>query len=162
MNKQILEAKQSVVAEIVSKAKDSASVTIAHYRGLTVTQLEQLRRALRKEDAELCIYKNSLVERAVKELGIEGLDEYLTGPNAIIFSKDVSNGPKIASKFAKKFGDTLTIKGGVCEGKAYDKAGMIEIGKLPGRDGLISMFLSCLQAPVRSFACAVQAVADAK
>ena len=64
MNKQVLEAKQSVVKEIVDKAKDAATIVVAEYRGLTVAQIQELRRALRKEDAELCVYKNSLVERA--------------------------------------------------------------------------------------------------
>ena len=89
MNKQVLEAKQGVVNEIIEKAKASTTLVIAEYRGLTVAQLQELRRALLKEDSEMCVYKNSLVERAVKELGYEGLDEVLTGPNAIIFSKEV-------------------------------------------------------------------------
>ena len=90
MNKQVLEAKQSVVSEIVEKAKGSSTLVVAEYRGLTVAQLQELRRALAKEESELCVYKNSLVERAVKELGYEGLDEVLTGPNAIVFSKEVA------------------------------------------------------------------------
>ena len=162
MNKQVLEAKQSVVNEIVDKAKGSSTLVVAEYRGLTVAQLQELRRALAKEESELCVYKNSLVERAVKELGYEGLDEVLTGPNAIIFSKEVSNGAKVATKYAKRFGGTLKIKGGVVEGKFADESKIKEVAKLPGREGLLAMFLSCLQAPVRQFACTVKAVADAK
>ena len=162
MNKQVLEAKQSVVKEIVSKARDASTIVVAEYRGLTVAQLQELRRALRKEDAELCVYKNSLVERATGELGYQDLNEVLSGPNAIIFSKDVVNGAKVVAKYAKRFKDILVIKGGVVEGKAVDANKIVEVSKLPGKDGLISMFLSCLQAPVRSFACAVKAVADAK
>ncbi len=162
MNQQVLEAKQSVVKEIVEKAKNSQTLVIAEYRGLTVAKLQELRRALAKEDAELCVYKNSLVERACKELGYEGLDEMLSGPNAIIFSKEISNGAKVATKYSKRFGGTLKIKGGVVEGKTLDEAGVKEIAKMPGREGLLSMFLSCLQAPVRQFACTVKAVADAK
>ena len=161
MNKQVLEAKQSVVKEIVSKAKDSSTIVVAEYRGLSVAQLQELRRALRKEDAELCVYKNSLVERASEELGYE-LKEVLSGPNAIIFSKEVSNGAKVVAKYAKRYGDTLKIKGGVVEGKFADEAKIKEVAKLPGKEGLISMFLSCLQAPIRQFAATVKAVADAK
>lgn len=162
MNQQVLEAKQSVVKEIVDKAKGAQTLVIAEYRGLTVAQLQELRRALAKEQSELCVYKNSLVERAVKELGYEGLDEVLKGPNAIIFSKEVSNGAKVATKYAKRFGGTLVIKGGVVEGKFADESKIKEVAKLPSREGLLSMFLSCLQAPVRQFACTVKAVADAK
>lgn len=160
MNKEVLASKQAVVKEIEEKAKSAKSLTIAEYRGLTVAQIQTLRRALREEKTEMCVYKNSLVERAVKELGYEGLDEFLTGPNALFFSEEISNGPKVLAKYAKKFGDALTIKGGFVEGKAYDKAGMIEISKLPGKEGLISMFLSCLQAPIRQFAATVKAVAE--
>ena len=161
MNKQVLEAKQSVVKEIVEKAKNSTTIVVAEYRGLTVAQLQELRRALNKEDSELCVYKNSLVERASEELGYE-MKDILSGPNAIIFSKEVSNGAKVVAKYARKFRDTLVIKGGVVEGKFADADKIKEVAKLPGKEGLISMFLSCLQAPVRQFAATVKAVADAK
>ena len=160
MNKDVLASKQATVAEIADKAKACKSLTIAEYRGLTVAQIQTLRRALREEKTEMCVYKNSLVERAVKELGYEGLDEYLSGPNALFFSEEISNGPKVLAKYARKFGDALTIKGGYVEGRALDKAGVIEISKLPGKEGLISMFLSCLQAPIRQFAATVKAVAE--
>ena len=160
MNQEVLASKQAIVKEIEEKAKASKSLTIAEYRGLTVAQIQTLRRALREEKTEMCVYKNSLVERAVKELGYEGLDEFLSGPNALFFSEEISNGPKVLAKYAKKFGDALTIKGGFVEGKAYDKAGMIEISKLPGKEGLVSMFLSCIQAPIRQFAATVKAVAE--
>jgi len=161
MNQTVLEAKQSVVAEIVAKAKSAQSVTIVEYRGLSVANLQELRRTLRKDGAELCIYKNSLVERAVKELGYEGVDEYLSGPNAIVFSTELSNGPKIVTKYAKRH-EELQVKGGIVDGKGLNKAQIIEVGKIPGKEGLLSMFLSCLQAPIRQFAATVKAVADAK
>ena len=160
MNKEVLAAKSETVKTITEKAQKSQTIIVCEYRGLTVAQIQEVRRALHKEKAEMSVYKNSLVERAVKELGYEGLDEFLTGPNALFFSDSISNGPKVIVKYAKKFGDALTIKGGYVEGKAYDKAGMIEISKLPGKEGLISMFLSCLQAPIRQFAATVKAVAE--
>ena len=162
MNQEVLKAKQEVVSDIVSRAKDSQTLVVAEYRGLTVAQVQELRRALRAEEASMYVYKNSLVERASKELGYAGLEEYLSGPNAIFFSKDVSKGPKVIAKYAKRFGDTLKVKGGVVEGKVVDAKTINEVAKLPGKEGLLSMFLSCLQAPVRQFACAVKAVADAK
>ena len=162
MNQDVRKAKEEVVSNIVSKAKDSQTVVIAEYRGLTVAQLQELRRALRTEETTMIVAKNSLVERAAKELGYEGLDDYLSGPHAFFFSKEVSNGPKIIAKYAKRFGDSLKVKGGVVEGKVADAKTINEIAKLPGREGLLSMFLSCLQAPVRQFACAVKAVAESK
>lgn len=160
MNQAVLESKQVIVKEVADKAKASATIVVCEYRGLTVAQLEEIRRALRKENAELCVYKNSLVERAFNEIGYADANSILSGPNAIIFSEDAIAGAKIAAKYSKKTDGLLSIKGGIVEGTFNDAAAMKTIAKLPGRDGLISMFLSCLQAPVRSFACAVKAVAD--
>ena len=162
MNKDVLLAKQETVSEIVSKAKESSGIVVAEYRGLTVEQIQTLIRALRAEGASMNVYKNSLVERASDELGYADLKQVLSGPNAIFFSKEVNSAAKVLAKYAKRYGDSLNIKGGVFEGKFADAAGVKEIAKLPGKEGLLAMLLSCLQAPVRQFACTVKAVADAK
>jgi len=160
MNQAVLAAKSETVKEISEKAKKSQTIIVCEYRGLTVAQIQEVRRALRKENAEMNVYKNSLVERAVDELGYNELNNILTGPNAIVFSEDVIAGAKVIAKYAKRHRDILVVKGGIVEGKFVDAKGMLEVSKLPGKEGLISMFLSCLQAPIRSFACAVKAVAD--
>ena len=162
MNKEVLQAKTEIVNEIVQRAKDNKTMLIVTYHGLTVSQLTELRRLLKKEHASLSVYKNSLVERAVDELGYNELNEKLAGPNAFVFFEDATSGLKVVTKYAKKFKDKFTIKAGVVEGKVVDEKTIVELSKLPGREGLISMFLSVLQAPVRQFACAVKAVADAK
>ncbi|MBQ6730381.1 MAG: 50S ribosomal protein L10 [Bacilli bacterium] len=160
MNQAVLAAKSETVKEISEKAKKSQTIIVCEYRGLTVAQIQEVRRALHKENAEMNVYKNSLVERAVDELGYNDLNSILTGPNAIVFSEDVIAGAKVIAKYAKRHRDILVVKGGIVEGKFVDAKGIIEVSKLPGKEGLISMFLSCLQAPIRSFACAVKAVAD--
>ena len=160
MNQAVLQAKSETVKEISEKAKKSSTIIVCEYRGLTVAQIQEVRRALRKEGAEMNVYKNSLVERAVDELGYNELNDILKGPNAIVFSEDVIAGAKVIAKYAKRHRDILVVKGGIVEGKFVDAKGMLEVAKLPGKEGLISMFLSCLQAPIRSFACAVKAVAD--
>ena len=160
MNQAVLAAKSETVKEISEKAKKSQTIIVCEYRGLTVAQIQEVRRALRKEKAEMNVYKNSLVERAVDELGYNELNDILKGPNAIVFSEDVIAGAKVVAKYAKRHRDVLIVKGGIVEGKFVDAKGIIEVSKLPGKEGLISMFLSCLQAPIRSFACAVKAVAD--
>lgn len=161
MNKDVLQAKQDIVKEIVNKAKDNSAIVVAEYRGLTVAQTQELRRALAAENASMFVYKNSLVERAADELGYSEFKELLSGPNAIIFSKDVSSGAKVLAKYAKRF-EPLNVKGGLFEGQFADKAKVLEVAKLPNKEGLLAMLLSCLQAPVRQFACTVKAVADAK
>ena len=160
MNQAVLAAKSETVKEISEKAKKSSTIIVCEYRGLTVAQIQEVRRALHKEKAEMNVYKNSLVERAVDELGYNELNDILKGPNAIVFSEDVIAGAKVIAKYAKRHRDILVVKGGIVEGKFVDAKGILEVAKLPGKEGLISMFLSCLQAPIRSFACAVKAVAD--
>ena len=160
MNQAVLAAKSETVKEISEKAKKSSTIIVCEYRGLTVAQIQEVRRALHKEKAEMSVYKNSLVERAVDELGYNELNDILSGPNAIVFSEDVIAGAKVIAKYAKRHRDILIVKGGIVEGKFVDAKGILEVAKLPGKEGLISMFLSCLQAPIRSFACAVKAVAD--
>lgn len=162
MNNNVLLVKQETVKEIVSKAKASSGLIVAEYRGLTVAQIQELRRALRNENATMAVYKNSLVERASDELGYAELKTLLEGPNALFFSENVTGAAKILAKYSKRYGDSLSIKGGVFEGQFADKAKVLEVAKLPNREGLISMLLSCLQAPIRQFACTVKAVADAK
>lgn len=161
MNQEILQMKSDLVNEVVASIKDSKTVIICEYRGLTVSNLATLRRSLRETDSTMAVYKNTLVKRAVESLGLHDACEYLEGPNAVIFSKDITAGAKVLAKYARK-NDLLVIKGGIVEGKVIDKKQMIELSKLPNKEGMISMLLSVLQAPVRSFACAVKAVADSK
>ena len=161
MNQEILKSKQETVAKISESLKGCASLTIVEYRGLTVAQISDLKKLLKAAGSTFSVYKNTLFSRASDELGYKDLEQYLSGSNAFVFSDQLSSGPKVLAKFAKR-NENLVIKAGLVEGKVYDAAGMKTIATLPSKEGLISMFLSCLQAPIRSFACAVKAVADSK
>lgn len=161
MNQEILKQKSDCVAEIGQNIKDSNAFIICEYRGLSVAELTKLRKSLLAKESSLFVYKNTLVKRALESLDIKDLNSYLEGPNAFIFSKDISNGPKIAAKFSR-LNENLVIKAGYIEGRSYGKDEVIAISKLPNREGLLSMFLSVLQAPVRQFACTVKAVAEQK
>lgn len=162
MNQAILDAKQELVKEISGKIQESASSIVVEYRGLTVSEVTDLRRKLREENVEFHVYKNTMVERAVKACGFgEELSESLKGPNAFAFSKDATAPARILSKFAKKH-KKLIVKNGIVEGKVVDQDTIKELASLPNHDGMLSMLLSCLQAPVSSFARVLKAVADAK
>ena len=161
MNPTTLESKKAIVAEISQSLKDNPALVIVEYRGLTVAELSELRKSLKEVDASFSVYKNTLFAKASEALGVKDLDQYCSGSNAYVFSKDVVNGPKVLTKFAKK-NELLVIKAGYIEGKVVDAKGVKDIAALPGREGLLSMFLSCLQAPIRKFACTVKAVADSK
>ena len=159
MNQQVLQAKKETVAEITKALGESGSVTVVSYQGLTVAEMQELRRTLEKEDASMTVYKNTMVRRALEEGQFASLGDLLNGPNGFVFSKDVAKGPKALTKFAR-FHEALVIKGGLVEGKVLDAAGMKEVSKLPDKNGLIAMFLSCLNAPITKFAATIKAVAE--
>lgn len=158
----VLEAKQAVVTEISDKMKSAATVVVVDYRGLNVGQVTELRKNLREQGIEFKVYKNTMSRRAAEEAGFEGLNEHLTGPNAIAFStEDVIAPAKVLHEFAKE-NEALEIKAGVIEGEIASAEEIKALATLPSRDGLLSMLLSVLQAPVRNLALAAKAVADQK
>lgn len=159
MNPNVLEQKKAVVQKVSTLLKDSGSVIVAEYRGLSVAEISELKRELLKENAKMCVYKNTLVDRAAEACGFDDMKQYLEGPNALISSTDSISAAKIATKFAKKH-EQLVIKAAIVEGKVVGKDDVIALSKLPNKEGMLSMLLSVLQAPVRSFACAVKAVAE--
>ena len=161
MNQAVLEAKQGVVSEIQSKLKDSSSTVVAEYRGLSVAEITELRRALREENVDMKVYKNTLTSRAAEAAGFDDLKEVLTGPNALAFGEDETAAARVMAKFAKKH-KALVLKGGIVEGKVVDVNTINELSALPNREGMLSMFLSVLNAPISSFARAVNAVAEAR
>ena len=161
-NSKIVEIKQQKVDAIAEQLKNSVSTIIVDYRGLSVAQVTELRQQLREAGLEYKVYKNTLVRRAAEAAGIEGLEEFLTGPNAIAFSNEEVVAPaKILADFAKE-NEALEIKAGVIEGSVVSAEQVNTIGSLPSKDGLVSMLLSILQAPVRNFAYAVKAVGEQK
>ena len=159
MNQQALEAKKNAVKSIEEGLKNSGSFTVVSYQGLTVAEISELRRKLEKEGATLTVYKNTMVRRALAELKQPELGETLEGPNAFVFSKELSNGPKVLLKYARAH-EALVVKGGIAEGRALDAKQVKEISKLSDKNGMLSMFLSCLKAPVTKFAATVKAIAD--
>ena len=161
MNQEILKSKQETVAKISESLKGCASLTIVEYRGLTVAQISDLKKLLKAAGSTFFVYKNTLFSRASDELGYKDLEQYLSGSNAFVFSNQLSSGPKVLAKFAKR-NENLVIKAGIAEGKVYDAAGMKTLATLPDKNGLLSMFLSCLNAPIQKFAATVKAVADSK
>ena len=157
-----VELKQPIIEEISASIKDAQSVVVVDYRGLTVSEDTQLRKELREAGVTYKVYKNTMMNFAFKGTDYESLAPVLEGPSAIAISTDDATAPaRILAKFAKKH-ENLVLKGGVVEGKVVDVDTIKELSSLPNREGMLSMLLSCLQSPIRGFACAVKAVADAK
>lgn len=161
MNQSILDAKKAVVDEIATKLKDATSTVVVEYRGLSVAEVTELRRSLRNEGIEFKVYKNSMATRASEIADVADLKDSLTGPNAIAFGDDAVAPARVLADFAKKH-KALVIKAGVVEGKVVDVDTVIQLSKLPNRDGMISMLLGCFQAPVRKFAYLLNAVKEQK
>lgn len=158
----VIEAKKQVVTEIAEKLRESQTTILVDYRGLTVSEVTELRSQLREAGVEFKVYKNSMTRRAVEEVELTGLNEILTGPTAVAFSKDDIIAPaKILSNFAKDH-EALEIKGGVVEGSVATLDQIKELADLPNYEGMVSMLLSVLQAPIRNFAYATKAIAEQK
>ncbi|GAB6992506.1 50S ribosomal protein L10 [Paenibacillus pini] len=159
-NAKLIQTKQEAVDAVTAKLRESVTVVVADYRGLNVAQVTELRKQLREAGIEFQVLKNTLLRRATAAAELTELDEVLTGPTAIAFSTEDAVAPaKILNDFAKK-NDALKIKGAVVEGRVVGVDQVKALAELPSRDGLLSMLLSVLQAPMRNFALAVKAVAE--
>ena len=162
MSEAIIAKKAQLVTEVAEQFKNASSVVVVDYLGITVEEATNLRAELRKAGVQFAVIKNSILSRAAKEAGLEGMDDIFKGPSAVAFSNDDVIAPaKILADFAKKV-EALEIKAGVIEGKVSSKEEIEALAKLPNREGLLSMLLSVLQAPVRNTALAFKAVADQK
>jgi large subunit ribosomal protein L10 len=137
--------KQAAVTEIVDSFNDSAGAVLTEYRGLTVKQLQELRRSL-GENASYAVVKNTLAKLAAKDAGIDGFDDLLTGPTAIAFIKgDVVEAAKGLRDFAKA-NPTLVIKGGVLDGKPLDANEVAKLADLESREVLMGKLAGAMLA----------------
>jgi large subunit ribosomal protein L10 len=140
--------KVAVVKEVAEKLDESIAVFVSEYRGMTVGQLADLRAPLRDAGAEHKVYKNTLVKLAVKEAGMESLEEYLVGPTALTFvTGDAAAAAKALTEQAKVT-PTLVIKGGILGDAVMSAADLKALAELPSRDVLLANFAGALQAPL--------------
>jgi large subunit ribosomal protein L10 len=137
--------RQAAVADIVESFNGSAGAVLTEYRGLTVKQLQDLRRSL-GENANYAVVKNTLAKIAATEVGIEGFDDLLTGPTAIAFIQgDVVEAAKGLRDFAKA-NPTLVIKGGVLDGKPLGAAEVAKLADLESREVLLGKMAGAMLA----------------
>ncbi|WP_151083509.1 50S ribosomal protein L10 [Nocardioides cynanchi] len=137
--------KQAAVAEIVDSFNGAAGAVLTEYRGLTVKQLQELRRSL-GENAHYAVVKNTLAKLAAKDAGIDGFDDLLTGPTAIAFIQgDVVEAAKGLRDFAKA-NPTLVIKGGVLDGKPLGAAEVAKLADLESREVLLGKLAGAMLA----------------
>ena len=154
----ILEQKKKTVDEIVDKLKTSESVIIFQYQGMSVADLSDLRRKLKEVQAEVKVYKNTLLKRAADELNIN-LDDFLAGPNAILFGKTLLEPIKIISEFAKS-NDKLDIRVGIISGDVADISVIKEYASIPSREGLLTMLAGGMMQYVKDLAISLNLYAE--
>ena len=150
--------KVAVVDEIVGKLGSSDAVFVTEYRGMSVSQLADLRGVLREHAGEHKVYKNTLARLAVREAGLEGLEEFLSGPTALTFVRgDVAASAKALRDVART-NPLLVLRGGVL-GEAVVSADDIKaLADLPSREELLAKFAGALQAPMVKTAGLLQAM----
>ena len=154
----ILDVKKGIVSDIVDRVKNSESVILFTYQGLTVAEMSDLRRKLRASSADVKIYKNTLTKRALDELKIN-LDDFLEGPNALVFGKNLLEPIKVISDFAKEH-DKLNIRVGIISGEIADTSVLKEYASIPSREGLLTMLAGGMIEYVRELAIGLNLYAE--
>jgi len=150
-SEKILSEKKQQVSKLTEKFKSAKSMVFADYRGLTVSQDTEFRAKLRKANVEYKVIKNSLMNFAAKECGLDALSEKLKGPTSVAISYDDLIAPaKVLVEFSKKY-ENLELKTGVLEGEVIDADKVKSLAALPSREVLISKMLGSMNAPVTGF-----------
>ncbi len=155
-----LDAKKIVVNEIIDNVKNSESVILFTYQGLTVSELSELRKELKKCDSDLKVYKNTLVKIALNEMNTN-LDEYLEGPNALLFGKDLLEPIKVIDAFAKK-NDKVDIRVGIISGSVAQLDEIKNYASIPSREGLLTMLAGGMIQYVKELAIGLNLYAEQK
>ncbi|MBM3687806.1 MAG: 50S ribosomal protein L10 [Actinobacteria bacterium] len=138
------EDKAATVAELAEEFRTSSAAVLTEYRGLTVSQISQLRRSL-KGVANYAVVKNTLTKIAAREAGVEGFDALLTGPSAIAFIKgDPVEGAKSLKNFAKD-NPLLVLKAGYMDGRVLDAAEIKKLADLESREVLLAKLAGAMK-----------------
>ena len=156
----VLAQKKETVNDIVKNIKDSESVILFQYQGLTVAELSELRKKLRETDATVKVYKNTLLKRALDELNLS-FDGFLEGPNAILFGKNLLEPIKVIADFAKEH-EKLEIRIGIISGSVADLATINEYATIPSREGLLTMLAAGMKEHVRNLSIALNLYSEQK
>ncbi len=157
-SEKILNQKKEEVTKLANKIKEAKLVLLTDYRGINVENVTELRAQLRKSNTEYTVIKNNITKRALLEAGIEGLEDKLVGPTAVIINnEDYLESAKTIYEFTKN-NEYYKIKGGVIEGKVMTTEEIITLAKLPSKETLLSMLAGALLSNISKFAVALEQV----
>ena len=153
-----LEVKKGVVADIKQKFEKAQSAVLVDYRGLNVAEDTELRNQLRKAGVEYAVLKNTMINLAVKDMGVDEMKAHLEGPTAVAFGMEDAVAPaKVLSEFIKK-SKKMSIKCGVCDGAYIDEAGVQALANTPSREVLIARIMGSMMSSVSKFVYCVEAI----
>ena len=156
----VLEEKKAIVAALTERLQNSVTGVLVSYKGISVADDTALRKELREAGVQYTVVKNTLLSRACEEANLTGLQGTLEGTTALATSDDdYAAAARILNNYAKK-SKTFELKGGYLDGEVVDMATIEKIAKLPTREVLLANVLGAFQAPIASFARAVQAIVD--
>lgn len=157
-SEKIINQKKEEVANLATKMKEAKIILLTDYRGINVSDVTGLRSELRKNNSEYKVIKNNITRRALAEVGIEGLENVLEGPTAVIMNnEDYLETAKTIYNYSKA-NDFYKIKGGVIEGKVMTAEEIITLAKLPSRETLLSMLAGALLGNISKLAVALNEV----
>ena len=157
-SKEILKQKEAVVSEITNKLETSKTFLLLNYQGLTVSEFAQLRKNLKDVGSDIKVYKNTLMNLAIKNKNI-ALDEFMAGPNAYVFSESIIEPIKVVSKFAKEH-PALEVRAGFIDGSVADTKVIADYATIPSMEGLLTMFAGGLIEHVRNLSIGLNLYAE--
>ena len=157
-SEKILNQKKEEVSKLAARMKEASIILLTDYRGINVADVTGLRAELRKSNSEYKVIKNNITRRAFAEAGLEGLDEMLVGPTAVIMNNDDYLETAKAIYNYSKDNDFYKIKGGVIDGKVMTAEEIITLAKLPSRETLLSMLAGALLGNISKLAVALDQV----
>lgn len=143
--------KQQVVQSLHEAWAKSPAGVLVHYRGLSVAEMNELRRRMHEAKASFKVVKNTLAKRAAEGTGFAAIDKLFTGPTAIAYGDDPVAIAKILVDYAKEH-EALQIQGGVLEGRAIDAKGVASLAALPPKEVLLAQLLAVMMGPISGFA----------
>ena len=159
-SQKVLDEKKAVVAALTERLQNSVAGVVVNYKGINVADDTKLRKDLREAGVKYTVVKNTLIKRAADKAGLSGIDDVLNGTSAIATSEeDYVAAARILQKFADGH-KTFSIKSGYLDNEVISLEKIESLAKLPSREVLLANVLGAFQAPIASFARAVQAIVD--
>ncbi len=159
-NAKVLSEKQAIVESLSEKLKNAAAGVIVDYKGITVAEDTELRKACRENEVEYAVIKNTMLRRAFNNVGLEALDDQLNGTTSLAIASDPVAPARVIADFAKKLNDKFEIKGGFMDGQVIDMATINSLASIPALPVLQAQVLGTMLAPITGLAVVLKQIAE--